>query len=145
MIDNAGTFAAVLGTLLAAHMWGDHCAQTGHQAAHKGKPEPDSGTTNAESWRAMLGHLVSYHAIMVVLLGTAVAVLNLRVSLAGSAAGIAFSAVTHGFWDRRWPVRWFMIATGSAGWAEDPQGRYLVDQSQHWLCLWLSALLVVVV
>ncbi|MFJ6137472.1 DUF3307 domain-containing protein [Kitasatospora sp. NPDC092286] len=145
MINNASTFAVVLLTLLTAHMWGDHAAQTDHQAAHKGKPEPDSGTTNSASWRAMLGHLVGYHAVMVAMLSAAVFALDLRVSLAGCSAGVGFSVLTHAFWDRRWPVALFMRITRSPEWAKNPQGRYLVDQSQHWLCLWLSALLVVLV
>ncbi|WP_037900076.1 DUF3307 domain-containing protein [Streptomyces sp. NRRL S-350] len=145
MNTNASTFAAVLLTLLVAHMWGDHSAQTDHQAAHKGRPGPDSGTTNAESWRAMLGHLVSYHAVMIVMLAAVVFALDLRVGVTGCAAGVAFLVVTHGFWDRRWPVALFMRITRSPQWAKDPQGRYLVDQSQHWLCLWLASLLIVLV
>ncbi|MEU9047494.1 MULTISPECIES: DUF3307 domain-containing protein [unclassified Kitasatospora] len=145
MHSTASTFAALFVTLLTAHQWGDHCAQTDHQAAHKGRPEADSGTTNAESWRALCGHLVSYHAVMVVMLAAAVVALDLRVSLAGCTAGVGFSAVSHGFWDRRWPVRAWMVRTGSESFAEQPFGRYTVDQGWHVLCLWFSALLVVLV
>ncbi|MEV7358285.1 hypothetical protein [Kitasatospora sp. NPDC091276] len=145
MHSTAGTFAAVLGTLLTAHQWADHCWQTDHQAAHKGRPEGDSTTTPAQSWRAMLGHLLSYHAVMGGMLAVVVVALALRVTMAGCGAGLGFSALSHGFWDRRWPVARFMILTNSPKWARTDQGRYLVDQGQHWFCLWLSALLVVLV
>ncbi|MFJ1936775.1 DUF3307 domain-containing protein [Kitasatospora sp. NPDC088160] len=145
MSSTAATFAAILLTLLVAHMWGDHTAQTDHQAAHKGRPEAGSKTTTAQSWRAMLGHLVTYHAVMVVMLAVAVVALHLPVSLAGCAVGVGFSVISHGFWDRRWPIRALMDVTRSPEWAKTDQGRYAVDQSQHWLCLWLSALMVVLV
>ncbi|MER6364988.1 DUF3307 domain-containing protein [Kitasatospora sp. NPDC001527] len=141
----AATFAAVLGTLLVSHQWADHCAQTDRQAAHKGRPEADSTTTNAASWRALCGHLVSYHAVMVVMLAAAVVALDLRVGLAGCVAGVGFSALTHGFLDRRWPIRKWMVRTGSTSFADQPFGRYTVDQGWHVLCLWCSALLVALV
>lgn len=145
MIDNAGTFGAVLGTLLTAHQWADHCGQTDRQAARKGRPEPGSEITPAQSWRALVAHVVSYHAVMVVALGAAVLLLDLAVSAGGFGLGVGWSALTHGFIDRRWPVRAWMVRTGSPEFAETPFGRYTVDQGWHVACLWVSAFLVVLV
>lgn len=133
-------FAAVFCALFAAHHVGDHVAQTDWQAKHKVEP----------GWRgvrAMSGHLVSYHACMVAALAGLAAV-GVPLTVAGCAAGLAFSAVTHGFLDRRWPVRWILERTGSAAFAASQtplHGGYLADQSLHIGCLFISALLVVVV
>ena len=142
----AAVFAAVFAVLFASHVWADHCWQTDKWAAAKGRPEPGvEGPTVAESWRALLTHVAVYHLVMAVMLAVTVVLLGLPVSWAGAAAGIAFSAVTHGFWDRRWPVRAWMVLTGSGEFAKNPQGRYSVDQAQHVFCLWIAALMITLV
>ncbi|MET7849946.1 DUF3307 domain-containing protein [Streptomyces avermitilis] len=142
-MTSAATFAAVL---FASHIWADHCWQTDKQAAKKGRPEPGVGGAKAgESWRALIAHVVVYHVVMAVMVVVTASLLDLPIGWAGSAAGIMFSAVTHGFWDRRWPVEAWMVLTGSGEFAENPQGRYSVDQAQHVFCLWVSALLITLV
>ncbi|MYQ82687.1 MULTISPECIES: DUF3307 domain-containing protein [unclassified Streptomyces] len=145
-MTSATVFAAVFAVLFASHVWADHCWQTDSWAAAKGRPESeDNGPTVAESWRALLAHITVYHLVMAVMLAVTAALLDLPISWAGAAAGIAFSAVSHGFWDRRWPVKAWMVLTGSSEFAKNPQGRYSVDQAQHVFCLWVSALLITLV
>jgi hypothetical protein len=139
--------------LWAAHDLGDHVVQTDHQAAGK-----------ATSWRAMAGHLVGYHATQ----AAAIAVLRslgVRPSWRATAAGIAFSAASHAFLDRRWPVARLLEHTGSTNFAR-PQvrvvvakgfesaprpistgvlplhGPYLADQALHHLALTVVALIL---
>ena len=91
-------FVVALATLFVGHSLGDHIAQTDRQATLKAEP-------GATGWRALFGHLLSYHVtVAAVLLLTALA-LRLPLSPLGVVAGLAFSAVTHGLLDRRWPVR----------------------------------------
>ncbi|MER7331603.1 MULTISPECIES: DUF3307 domain-containing protein [unclassified Micromonospora] len=133
----AAVIAAVFCALFAGHHVGDHAAQTDWQAKNKAEP----------GWlgvRAMAGHLASYHACMVVALG-GLAAAGVPLTFTGCAVGLAFSAVTHGFLDRRWPVRWILEHTGSRAFAASQtplHGGYLADQSLHIGCLFVSALLV---
>lgn len=135
---DSGVFSAVFVALFAAHHLADHVIQTDHQAKHKAEP----------GWvgdRAMAGHLLGYHACMIAaLLGLVAA--GVPLTLRGCAAGLVFSAVTHGFLDRRWPVRWILEHTGSRAFAASQtplHGVYLADQSLHIACLFVAALLVV--
>lgn len=142
-MTSAATFAAVFAVLFTSHVWADHCWQTDKWAVTKGRPEPGAdGPSSAQSWRALIAHVAVYHLVMAVMLAVTAALLDLPISWAGAAAGVAFSAVTHGFWDRRWPVKAWMVSTGSGEFAKNPQGRYSVDQAQHVFCLWVSALLI---
>ena len=80
------------------------------------------------------------------LLGTA-AVLRLPLSTTGVIAAIAFSAVTHGLLDLRWPVRALLRATGSPRFAEATTpvcGMYAADQALHRLALLVSALFIAI-
>lgn len=137
---SGSVFAAVFVALFAAHHLGDHVLQTDHQAAAKTQP-------GRPGWVAMVGHLATYHAAAVVALG-ALALAGVPLSVAGCLAGLAFSAMTHGFLDRRWPVQWILRATGSPRFAASTtplHGGYLADQSLHIVCLFVSALLVTVI
>jgi len=98
------------------------------------KPEPGR--------RALVAHVLTYHLVIGAMLGVAVVALGLPVSPAGWAARIGFSALTHGFWDRRWPVVAWRVPTGGPNFAEGPQDRCLVDQGHHAFCLWVAALLI---
>lgn len=139
---SATTFAAVAVTVYAAHQVADHVfGQTDKQAACKA----GSGWAG---WRALAGHVVAYHVVLVVMLAAAVAALRLDVTTAGLVAGVVFSAVTHAVLDRRWPVRWILQVTRSPEFAERMSpicGMYLADQSLHVFCLWISALLIAVI
>ena len=137
---DAAVLAAVFCALFAGHHLGDHVVQTDWQAKHKALP----GWTG---WRALAGHLVGYHACLVAALA-GLAAAGVPLTFAGCAAGLAFSAVTHGFLDRRWPVRWLLDHTGSRAFAAGQTplpGGYLADQSLHIACLFVASLLVVIV
>lgn len=147
-MEKATVFAVVLATLIAGHQVADHVlGQTDRQAVGKALP-------GWEGWRHNLEHVALYHAVLFGMLSITIQVLELPVSLWGKLAGLAFSAVTHAVIDRRWPVRWLLDHTGSAPFArlgtETPSmvglnGMYLADQALHYGCLWVAALLVVVV
>jgi hypothetical protein len=131
-------FAVALGALFVGHSLGDHIAQTDRQAARKSAP-------GAAGWRALAAHLLGYHlTVAAVLLLTAVA-LRLPLSPLGVAAGLAFSAATHGLLDRRWPVRAVLRATRSPEFAETTTpvcGMYVADQALHHFALLVTALLI---
>lgn len=136
MTGKAARFAAVLGTLYAAHQLGDHIAQTDDQAARKMTPG---------GWDAMAGHVAGYHATAAAMLLAADRTLGLGLSRWRLGAGLALSAATHAFLDRRWPVTRINQLTGSPGFAELQQplnGPYLTDQALHYGCLWLAALVM---
>lgn len=97
-------------------------------------------------WGACLGHVAQYHLVMAVVLGLVWAILPLQMSWTGLAAGLAVSAVTHAFFDRRWPVGWLLEHIGSKGFAElkaaGMNGMYLTDQALQQTALLVSALLI---
>ena len=103
----------LLPLVLAGHLVGDWIVQTDKQAANK--------TT---SWTAMGRHLLGYH---LTLAGFAVFAIHTWPAF----FALAISAATHGFIDRRWPVKWLMQVTGSAPFAETTWGVLVVDQALH--------------
>lgn len=141
-MTTAATFAAVAVTLYAGHQVADHVlGQTDRQASQKALP-------GWAGWRADLAHVAQYHLVMGAMLGTAWWVLGLDVSGWGVAAGLGISAATHALLDRRWPVRWLLVHTGSPFFAspEHPlPGGYLADQALHYAALWVAALIMAVV
>jgi hypothetical protein len=138
VMSPALVFTVALVSMLVAHQVGDHVVQTDRQAAGK-------ATAGWPALRAMLGHLAGYHTVSaVVLVGTG-AVVGVPLTVAGVLAGLGFSAVTHAFLDRRWPVRAILRATRSTEFARATApvcGIYAADQALHQLCLLISALLV---
>jgi len=137
-VTQAVVFAVVLVALLVGHSIGDHVAQTDHQATFKSEP-------GAVGWRALLGHLLTYHLTVAAVLLLTAFVLHIPLSPLGVTAGLAFSAVTHGILDRRWPVRAVLRATRSPGFAEATtpvSGMYVADQALHQAALLVTALLI---
>jgi hypothetical protein len=133
---NAGTFAAVFVALYASHMVADHIVQTDRQAVGKAA---DKGWL----W-PMGGHLVGYLITQAVAVD-AIRFIGVRVSELAVFAGLAFSVLTHGFIDRRRPVRWLLEHTGSADFAARTTpicGMYLADQALHVGCLFAAALII---
>lgn len=135
----AGTFAAVFAALLAAHWLADHWVQTDHQAAFKSLP-------NRRGWLALLGHVATYTAVAAVFLLIVAVRLGLRLELVPVLTGLVFSAVTHGWADRRRPLAWLARHTGSAKFyrvaAGGISGAYLLDQSFHTTMLFVAALII---
>ncbi len=112
MTTTTATFAALLATLYAAHTLADHVlGQTDTQAQAKANP----GTAG---WYALGRHLAGYHLVVVAMVTTTWAVLDLPLSATGAAAGLAVSVVTHALWDRRWPVAWVLTRTGGRAFAD---------------------------
>jgi hypothetical protein len=138
---SAVIFAAGLATMYAAHQVADHVlGQTDFQAANKAKP-------GKVGFKALFGHVVSYHIVMSIMLWVTIVVLNLPVTAVGFTLAMLFSAVTHAFLDRRWPVKWVLDHTRSPEFAKMLQplwGMYASDQGLHYLCLWISALLLTI-
>lgn len=131
-------FVVTLTVLLVGHSLGDHVAQTDRQATHK-------AAHGRAGWRALAGHLLTYHLTITAALLLTCAALRLPLSPTGVAAGVAFSAVTHGLLDRRWPVRAVLRATGSPQFADTTSpvcGMYVADQALHQASLLVAALLV---
>ncbi|MGD9482862.1 hypothetical protein WDH52_06305 [Streptomyces sp. TRM70308] len=149
-IATLATFGAVWAVLSVGHNLADHViGQTDQQAEGKAAPstaEVADGVSPRQGWGACLGHVAQYHLVMAVMLALVWAVLPLQMSWTGLAAGLAVSAVTHAFFDRRWPVRWLLEHIGSKGFTElkaaGMNGMYLTDQALHQTALLASALLV---
>lgn len=137
-LRRALAFAISLLALLVAHQVGDHVMQSDRQTAGK------SGA-GLPAWRAMVGHLLGYHVTAAaMLLGTAAAV-GMPLTTAGVVAGLAFSAITHGILDRRWPVAAVLRATGAPNFARATtplSGMQAADQALHQLALLISALFI---
>ncbi|MFE9536646.1 hypothetical protein [Streptomyces sp. NPDC006691] len=144
------TFGAVWAVLSVGHNLADHViGQTDVQANGKAAPsatEVAEGVSPRRGWGACLGHVAQYHLVMAGLLALAWAVLPLELSGTGLAVGLIVSAVTHAFFDRRWPVRWLLEHVGSKGFADlkaaGMNGMYLTDQALHQTALLVSALLI---
>lgn len=83
---------------------------------------------------------------MAVVLALVWSVLPLQLSWVGLVAGLAVSAATHAFLDRRWPVRWLLQHTGKRDFAElrdgGLNGMYLADQALHQTALLVSAVVI---
>jgi hypothetical protein len=135
--DSAAAFSVSLGAYLAAHQVGDYWIQTSAQALGKGEP-------GWEGRRACLGHVATYTATQGAFLGAALAVTGLRVSPWRAAAGLAVSAATHYFADRRKPLREVAERTGKAGFWDSGEGLASgaahMDQAWHWGFIFTSAL-----
>ncbi|MGZ3147277.1 DUF3307 domain-containing protein [Lentzea chajnantorensis] len=145
-MNAAVTFAAVLPGLLVAHNVADHWAQTDHQAQTKGQ-------TGKAGRVACLAHVVSYTAVTAVAVALLWLVLDLDISPAGFVAGQLVSAVTHYWADRRFTLArlaallgkstFYVLGVPRAGRDDNPSlgtGAYALDQSFHWLWLFVAAL-----
>ncbi|MEU0212140.1 transcriptional regulator [Streptomyces canus] len=147
----AATFAAVFLALYVAHSVGDHWVQTSHQSAHKGRP----------GWVGRLAdarHVATLTATKVAVLLPVAWLLDLRLSVLGTVAGLGTDAVTHWWADRRSTLAWLAKVTGKgefyrlgaprAGRDDNPHigtGAYALDQSFHHLWLLVAALIIATV
>lgn len=161
MRNTAGNAAAVYAALRTAAHVADHWGQTSHQAMHKA----DAGVAGH---RAMAGHVASYAGTQAVALVAVNSLLGMKMKPSRMAAAIAFSAATHWFIDRRWPVRKLAESMGKTGCKRDGQcvdfehaadgsecdggfhglggplgGAYILDQSAHHLMEAVAAVVAV--
>lgn len=78
--------------LVVAHVVGDWLLQTEWQAVNK-----------TRSWRALMSHVLVYHAVLLALVGMKVGYRDSSLYLI-----VVSLAVVHGFLDRNWPLVWLM-------------------------------------
>jgi hypothetical protein len=131
-------FAAVFGAYLAGHQIADYWVQTSTQAMGKGLP----------GWagrRACAAHVATYHLTLAACLALAAWRLSLPVSPGWAGAGLAVSAVTHYFADRRKPLARLATLLGNGEFWRSGEGLASgaahLDQSWHWLWLFAAALI----
>jgi hypothetical protein len=149
-VHTLATFATVLAVLMVGHNLADHVlGQTHDQAVNKAAPTAEAvaaGVNPRSGWSACLRHVAAYHTVMAGLGVAAWATLPLDLTWPGLTAGLICSAVSHAFIDRRWPVRWLLEHTGSAGFtglaSGGMNGMYLADQALHHVALFATALII---
>jgi hypothetical protein len=130
----SATFAAVFVALFVAHQVADHWVQTDHQACAKGGP----------GWAGRYQcamHVASYTLTAAIVLAVTEWSIGLGLDGPRVLLGLAISAVTHYVADRRAPLKWLAVHTGKAGYW-DRGGAYQLDQSYHYLWLWIAALVI---
>ncbi|MEU4788170.1 DUF3307 domain-containing protein [Micromonospora tulbaghiae] len=142
------TFAAVFVALFVAHQVADHWIQTQHQADCKGRP----------GWPgriACAAHVTTYTLTALVTLAALALSTDLDVNAGNVAAGLTISAVTHYIADRRTPLkrlaeltgsdRFYALGTPRPDRDDNPSlgtGSYALDQSFHYLFLFVAALVI---
>lgn len=137
----AAVFAAVFAAYAAGHGIGDYWVQTNGQALGKG----------AAGWpgrRACAAHVATYTLTLAACLALAWWRLGLPLSPPWIAAGLAVSAVTHYFADRRRPLERLASAIpGKLGFYRAGEGLASgaahLDQAWHWWWLFAAALITV--
>nr|WP_221376889.1 DUF3307 domain-containing protein [Actinoplanes polyasparticus] len=146
--DHTATFAAVFAALFVAHQVADHWIQTDHQALTKGRP----------GWPgriACAAHVASYTATAMLALNALHSGLGLPLNPWQVAAGLGVSAVTHYIADRRTPLTalarlarldgFLALGRPRPGHDDNPcmgTGTYALDQSFHYLFLFVAALMI---
>lgn len=139
-MNTAVQFACIAAALSAGHHVGDYWLQSHTQATCKGMP----------GWRgrrACAGHVATYTLALLACVALAAWWLSLALNPVAVIAGLAVSAVTHYFADRRRPLRWLAsllprkleFFDSGAGLAS---GAAFMDQSWHWFWLFISALVM---
>jgi hypothetical protein len=135
----ATLFAVVFAAYAAGHQVGDYWVQTNGQAAGKGGP----------GWagrRACAAHVATYTLTLAACLALAWWRLHLPLHPAPATAGLAVSAASHYFADRRTPLRRLAgLIPGKLGFwqAGDglASGAAHLDQAWHWWWLFAAALI----
>lgn len=136
IVNGMTTFPSVFIALFVAHQVADHWFQTQHQADVKG----------AAGWAGRIAcatHVLVYTAVAVAFLLAGAAVLGVHLDVGPVAAGLAVSAATHYFADRRAPLRRLaLLARKSTAWLDHGGGMYCLDQSWHIGWLFVAALVI---
>lgn len=148
MYAHLATLAAAFVALFAAHQVADHWVQTERQARDKGLP----------GWRgrlACLGHVATYTLTAAVFLAAMAWRCDLHLPPGRLGLALAVSAVTHYVADRRTPLRrlaalaghrdFYRLGACRNGRDDNPSlgtGAYALDQSFHYLWLFVAALIL---
>jgi hypothetical protein len=135
----AAIFPAAFAAYITGPWVGDYSVQTNAQAPRKGLP----------GWpghRACAAHVATYTLTLAASLALAWGWLDLPVHPVWAAAGLAVSAVTHPFADRRRPLRWLagLIPGKLAFWQAGDglaSGGAFLDQAWHRWWLFAPALI----
>jgi putative flippase GtrA len=125
-------FAPYLLALLVAHQVADHWLQTDKQVKGKG----------VRGWAGSLAcarHVATYTLATAWFGLLVISTLHLPVTFVAFAAGQGISAITHYWADRRYTLRSLCEQLGKDGYY-DHGGAYQLDQSWHWLWLFVAAL-----
>lgn len=118
---SAATFAAVLAMLLAAHAVGDHWIQTDRQAQDKGERTLAGAAAAAR-------HVATYTATLAAGLALLAWRCDLPLSPARTVLGLAITAITHYWADRRVHLLALADRIGKSDWiAKDPTALYQLD------------------
>jgi hypothetical protein len=130
-------FAVAFGSYYAGHLAGDYWVQTTPQALGKGAP----------GWagrRACAAHVATYTLTQAGFLALAARRLGLPASPRRAAAGLALSAATHYFADRRAPLRRVASLTGKGEFWDSGEGLASgaahLDQAWHIGWIFIAAL-----
>jgi hypothetical protein len=140
--------AAVFIALFVAHQVADHWVQTQHQADCKGLP----------GWPgriACAAHVSTYALTALIFLLILTVTVDVDLNAGPVASGLVISAVTHYIADRRTPLkrlaalvgadRFYHLGIPRPGRDDNPSlgtGSYALDQSFHYLFLFVAALVI---
>ena len=157
-MSDALVFAAAFAALFAAHMVGDHWIQSDHSATRKGLTTEQAcaaGLHQHAGRRACATHVASYTAVAALALVLVAWRTGLDFDWTRIVAGLAFSAGTHYWADRRFTLRRVCVRLGKErfylhgaprdGHDDNPSlgtGAYALDQSFHIACLFIAALII---
>lgn len=107
----------------------------GPECPNEIEPSPPAETPRQRWWysiRANQAHCLTYHLAMAAFVLPAW-------HTWGTVLAFVVSWASHGFIDRRWPVRWLLRNTGSPAFAEQLWGVIAADQALHIVILALIA------
>ncbi len=147
MRQETATVALTFIAMYVGHQVGDHWVQTSHQAGCK-------GARTRKGQIACAKHVVTYTITQLVAIALLAAVADFQVSPVGLFACLTFSAVTHYAIDRRYTLAELARVLGKAQFYalgaprenkdDNPSlgtGAYALDQSAHYACLFVGAIL----
>lgn len=158
-------FAAAFAALYAAHQVGDHWPSTHRGAMRKGLTKDlalAAGLHRHAGPRACAVHVATYTATGAVFLAVMASCTGLPLSPLWTVLGLAVSAITHYWADRRYTLRWlcrqidrvfptmrkeefYTLGAPRPGHDDNPTlgtGAYALDQSFHILWLFVAALII---
>jgi len=151
-------FAACFVAMFAAHMVADHWIQSDRSATRKGLTKDQAIAAGLGRYAgpvACVRHVASYTAVAALALALLAWRTGLDLDLARVASGLALSALSHYWADRRFTLRrlarllgrerFYLLGAPRAGHDDNPSlgtGSYVLDQSFHIAALFIAALVM---